>query len=291
MSDLNIAGVVVLYYPDENIIENIDTYIEDLKCLYIFDNSEIDNNVMISSLLNTDKYEYISFKENKGLGFALDYCATRAKQSGFSHLLTMDQDSSFDDFSAYFNEISTCKIKDVALYGVRLKKHNCKERYSIVKETITSGNVLNLDCYGMIEGYNEKLFIDHIDFDLCYQFFKINKKIVLCNRILMNHVIGEPVIKKVLFISIPLMNHSPLRDYYMYRNETYCFYRACKEGHPLFFLKHFLGYRTKTYIGIKFLEDNSSEKTKMVKLGIVHGKKGVLGKYNSNCKMEEEKKC
>lgn len=37
---MKLAGVVILYHPDENIVENINSYITDIDFLYIVDNSD-----------------------------------------------------------------------------------------------------------------------------------------------------------------------------------------------------------------------------------------------------------
>ena len=38
---MNIAGVVILYHPDIQLLsENIKTYVQGLKQLYVYDNSE-----------------------------------------------------------------------------------------------------------------------------------------------------------------------------------------------------------------------------------------------------------
>ena len=47
---VKIAGVVVLYNPDDNVRTNIDSYINELDILYVVDNSPIpnDNNKKIT---------------------------------------------------------------------------------------------------------------------------------------------------------------------------------------------------------------------------------------------------
>ena len=40
MKKIKLAGVVVLYNPDDNYIDNINSYINDIDLLYIIDNSE-----------------------------------------------------------------------------------------------------------------------------------------------------------------------------------------------------------------------------------------------------------
>lgn len=37
---IHLAGVVVLYHPDESVLQNIQSYLSDLDKLYVIDNSE-----------------------------------------------------------------------------------------------------------------------------------------------------------------------------------------------------------------------------------------------------------
>jgi hypothetical protein len=38
---LKIAGVVILYYPDSEIVERINSYLNQIGHLFVFDNSEM----------------------------------------------------------------------------------------------------------------------------------------------------------------------------------------------------------------------------------------------------------
>lgn len=40
---MKLAGVVILYHPNENIVENINSYITDIDFLFIIDNSDDSN--------------------------------------------------------------------------------------------------------------------------------------------------------------------------------------------------------------------------------------------------------
>ena len=86
------AGVVVLFNPDDKVLENIKTYINYLDKLYVVDNTPNSDN---SKLFNNKKIEYIANRENKGIAYALNIGAKRALKENFDFLLTMDQDSSF----------------------------------------------------------------------------------------------------------------------------------------------------------------------------------------------------
>jgi len=94
---MKLAGTVIFYKPDISNIDNIATYIDEIDLLFVIDNTEKADNKFASKLKKFgNKIEYHSFGENLGIAKALNTAAKLAIEKGFSHLLTMDQDSSFD---------------------------------------------------------------------------------------------------------------------------------------------------------------------------------------------------
>ena len=93
---MKIDGVVALYNPDESIIKNINSYINDIDKIYIIDNSETKNHELINKIVTiSDKCIYIDNNGNQGIANALNVGAKLAIENGCDWLLTMDQDSSF----------------------------------------------------------------------------------------------------------------------------------------------------------------------------------------------------
>jgi len=46
---MKIAGVIVLYNPNEEVIDNIKSYLEDIEILYAVDNSETKKDEIIKN--------------------------------------------------------------------------------------------------------------------------------------------------------------------------------------------------------------------------------------------------
>ena len=59
-------------------------------------------------------------------------------------------------------------MNDVALVAPKYIPSDRQDNEE-VNMVITSGNIINLSLYKNIEGFNEELFVDFVDFDLCYQ--------------------------------------------------------------------------------------------------------------------------
>ena len=92
MSNLKIAGVVVLYEPTDDDISNINSYLDYIDYLYVVDNSQNKN---IERLHASEKIEYIFNNGNLGLSEPYNNTCDLARKKGYKWLLTMDQDSIF----------------------------------------------------------------------------------------------------------------------------------------------------------------------------------------------------
>jgi rhamnosyltransferase len=87
--------------------------------------------------------------------------------------------------------------------------------------TMTSGNLLNLEVWNKLGGFDEKLFIDYVDHEYCLRMKKNGYKVVRANRITLEHTVGELKPRKFLFWTVRPTNHSPFRLFYQTRNRFY----------------------------------------------------------------------
>src|ERR1019366_3027324 len=93
---VRIAAVTIIYHPTESLIENILSYYSAVEELYIMDNS-VKSNPFITEMLSPINITYFHDGKNRGIAERLNQAAALASSKGFNWLLTMDQDS-------YFNE-------------------------------------------------------------------------------------------------------------------------------------------------------------------------------------------
>ncbi|MGL5931835.1 MAG: glycosyltransferase family 2 protein [Cetobacterium sp.] len=289
--DNSICAVVVWYNPTKEMIENIKSYINFVDKVYIVDNSNL-SNINLLENIDSKKCEYVSNLENLGIAKALNIACEKAIKEEYDWILTMDQDSWFeqDGLEKYFGIVNK-KIKDVAIFCpvykythnreiLKTKKITLKE----ISKVITSGNLVNLDVYLKVGKYNEDFFIDQVDFEFCKKIEKQNKKIIEVGSIFLNHSLGDSEEKKFLGKKILITNHSPIRRYYMSRNILYMIKR-----YPELRLKY-LVFMCLEFIKIIFFEKN-------VYIKIKYFRKGVLDFYcNKRNKfielnIKKDKKC
>jgi rhamnosyltransferase len=232
-----IYGVVVLYNPPNEVIGNIATYIDFVDKLYLYDNSSKSNYDMFCNMARFDKVEYISNCINDGISKSLNVIINIIN-TPCSWLLTMDQDSKFygNEFGELLNRINDLD----PIVGLLSPKHtsailNGKNSNGLLASglvesdiVMTSGNLINVDIAKKIGAFDERYFIDCVDWDFCLRLKLNGYKVIVDNLIKLEHGLGDsPEIRKFITHNIVVCNYNPIRRYYITRNKL------------LFFTTHF----------------------------------------------------
>lgn len=284
---MKIAGCVVLYNPPDDCIGNIETYIGLVDVLFVMDNSTKHNAELISSLKQNPKIEYTDFNANTGIAYALKIGVGKAVEKGYDLCLTMDQDSRFPLISReelYDRFASVSNLDDYGIIGLNFNSE-CKEReLKEVKTWITSGNFIVLECYKKIKGFNADLFIDYVDFELNEQFYNIGKKIAVWQDWSLEHKIGNPERHSFFLIKFTVMNHSPIRLYYRYRNSLFLFKKNKRFYKNLYYHNLFIDIPK-----ILLFETDRKKKLRMIKIGRRDAKLGNMGAIVANNSGKEVK--
>jgi len=282
---MKLAGTVVFYNPDISVLDNISSYIDEIDLLIIVDNSEIQNKKLLTKIKKYGKkIHYISFGENLGIAKALNTAAELAIKKGYSHLLTMDQDSSFDKKN--ISVLKKTALKNINMnYAViapvfTLKNESSDSRMahsnnlSEVKSVITSGCILNLEAFSSAGGFYEKLFIDQVDHEFCLRARKHGYKTYIIHDCFLNHKLGESVNVKFLFFKTRVTNHNHIRRYYMTRNGLYLAAHYWSE------IPETIRKMTADNLKMMIFEKEKIKKLRSVVLGIFDFLLGHYGKYN-----------
>lgn len=291
---MKIAAVVVWFFKDkiqnDSVqIKNISTYSGHVGKIYIVDNSSIDNSDIASQISNS---VYISNKNENGIAGALNRGCSAAKKDGFEWVLTMDQDSFFDEpqlleylkiseehskdedcvsFSIpYFTEnrvyplvkqiqfkiLSPLKrkllhITDLPPAGTEKPKIKYEAR-NCTWEVITSANIVKLDAWEKIGGYDELLFIDLVDVDFTYRLHLAGYRIIKFLWVYFHHNLGEP--KCTLFGKRTPME-SDFRMRYIFRNLLILRERYPElDCIPLYLKRYFMDYCLMNVKSFKYLK-------------------------------------
>lgn len=242
-----VLAAVILYNPPSDLISNVKTYVSEAAELLIIDNSDRPHDLLAALKTDFPLHHYLRNPENVGIARALNQAANFAINKKYTWLLTMDQDSYFagGSVSALIRMTQAC-IPDVGIYtpvhvnkDVMVKVRDAE--WSVVKRTMTSGNLLNMDVFQKCGPFEEKLFIDYVDHEYNLRLRKNGYKIVRVNRSHLIHNLGNIESYKFSFISIKSTHHNAIRRYYITRNRLYVIFRYFSFA-PRFFFREIYNY-------------------------------------------------
>ena len=277
---MKIAGVVVLYNPDSRVMDNIKTYLDGVDILYAVDNSACNN----EKILTDKKIKYIANMENRGIAFALNTAAKRARKEGYSWLLTMDQDSRFQHGGIKQMLTFIEGQEDASDIGLITPYHKTEDKDPDTEHIdsplvcMTSGNIINLAAHEKVGGFKEWLFIDSVDFEYCLNLRENGFSIIRLNKVILDHSLGTKAKKGMGPIKRSITEHSAVRRYYITRNRLYLndMYR---EKYPEFCKTESKSTKREVLKIILFEKDKKLKLSAMLK-GYKDYKKGIKGKMS-----------
>ena len=226
-----ILAVIISYNPDESIINLYDSIKDQVTELIIIDNFTTDEKSKKHLEQLTKKgCQIIYNNENYGVAKALNQGAEYAINKGYQWLLTLDQDSKFipKTYEILLNSYDKMEEKDktMLIAPKYIEKYDCKNfdilnsydinspiQWKKEKFIITSGSLIKTEAFNNIGFFEEKLFIDNVDFDFC---LRLNKKgffSKIATNIFFIHNLGNR--------NSNTYNFTPTRRYYMARNSIY----------------------------------------------------------------------
>lgn len=278
----NICAGIVTYNPDvDRLKKNIDAVAKQVRIVFIVDNHS--NNIAEIRNLQTfyKNIEIIVNEYNFGIAKALNQMSTQALKCGYEWILTLDQDTVIpndliEKFSLYINNSDLGIICPAVLYSGSEKIVKGKSEIEYIRACMTSASLTKLTAWKEVGGFREDYFIDFVDNEYCMKLKIHNYKILRLNTCIMNHQLGDVVNKKILgIILIKGIKHSPLRLYYMTRN-NYVFIKEYKEYLPI--VKEVLKLFYILFLNL-IVSDEKIETFHYMRKGFIDAKVGKLGKY------------
>lgn len=272
----NIVAGIVLYNPDlQRLDKNINAVFFQVDKIIFYDNGS-KNIKQISSYLDQKNinYELITSEENLGIAHALNELCKSAEAYGYKWILTLDQDTVISDklIKNYKNYLTLPNLGQLSCVYKDRNSAELKDEIDSnvveVKECITSGALLNINAAKVIGGFDENMFIDYVDFDLCYALRNNGYKTYRISYIGMLHEIGHITSHNFLGKRVEIFNQSVFRHYYRCRN-----FILFTKRYKLYTKKRAIFIQFKTWIKVLLYENNKVSKTKAMFKGLRDGLK------------------
>lgn len=274
-----ILAVIVTYNPDiKRLLENINSIKNQVNQILIVDNNS-KNIEKIKQIITSKNIIFLSNQTNQGIAKALNQSLDYAIENKYKYLLTLDQDSisknrMVHELKKGFRYDNNVGIVSPKIYDINTKKimsKDIEQEFQEIETTITSGSLCDVKKIHLIGKFDENLFIDCVDFEICLRMKKNGYKTLLAKNIVLNHEVGKSVIKKILGIKFVITNHTPFRIYYIFRNNIYIneiYYKKNTKKYINNYLK-----LVKKVIGILLYEKEVKLKLKEVINGCIDAKK------------------
>lgn len=221
-----IAAGIVTYNPDmKRLRDNIYAVIGQVSSIVIIDNASDNIGDILSLTDEVGNIQCIRNNINCGIAQALNMIFEKCMGEGYEWVLTLDQDSicplnMIEEYKKSMDVNIAILCPKVIDLNMRNEVHEDKNNF-FVKRCITSGSLTNIKAWNAINGFDEKMFIDAVDFDFCDRLGKCGYRILQINSVKMMHEIGYTQKKKFLFFHVLVRNHSAFRKYYIAKNIVY----------------------------------------------------------------------
>lgn len=222
-----IAGIV-LYNPDiARLRENIEAINPQVDEILMVDNGSIKNSY--HGIFDTYKgITIIKNDINQGIAYALNQICGYAYTHGFDWVLTLDQDSvATPGMVDVYRSIANDKIGILGCW-IHDRGYQIDESWGIEHETfetdwvITSAAFTNVKAWKDCGGFDNGMFIDYVDWDICESMRKAGYKIMKTYKTKLIHELGHNTrLVMVRYHVMQVMNHKPIRYYYSVRNRIY----------------------------------------------------------------------
>ena len=284
-----ILAIVVTYFPDAGLKLRVLNLSYQFDEVFIIDNTpDLEPPLGIKLLTEIFNLSILRMKKNMGIAYALNEGLKYARDHGYLWVGTFDQDSTIPKY--YLKDIfaSLSKIprndkvailSPIYLLPTGMKKSfsSQNDRIKPIREvplTMTSGNLLNVSIAESIGGFDEDLFIDYVDFDICLRIRLHGYKIIENFNVVLIHELGINFFqKKILGIKVGIPNYSSIRIYYSTRNRLVLYLR---------YWRFFPGFVFNDLLKLPILVAKiilfESDKRSKLRAFIIGFKDGILGR-------------
>ena len=272
---MKLCAVVITYFPNvDETRENILRYIDDVEHVIVWENTPLAEREKHRIQLpeHQSKVSYMGADENRGIAYPLNKAIEWAGENGYTHVMTMDQDSSWHNFKIFRQEIENCSDDRVAMFTPTIY-NNIDNRQLELVPPITSGAVHPISVFSSIGYFCEEYFIDAIDHEFYYRIILNSFTVRHIPSARLNHSLGYKQRRRFLMFSMVSSNYSAFRLYHMVRNNIWMYKKYRHETVlPKGFVKQLISEVIfKPAVKIVLVEDGKWAKLKAIYKGIRDG--------------------
>lgn len=225
------VGIVAYNSDVQRLRINVESVIRQVEKLIIADNAS-SNISEIQDALADFPIEWIENSENLGMAGALNRLLHRADKLGYEWILTLDDDSVCGDgmvtqLLTALEHYDNIAVSSPCIIDGRTNQANTVDdelipEFKEINMCITAGSLTNVAAVLEHGGFNESLFIDHVDHEMCLRLNELGYKIIKVKSAEIFQEFGaESSRKRFLWKTYTQRGYSPARVYYQTRNSLF----------------------------------------------------------------------
>jgi len=311
---MNIVGVVITFEPDIDCLDALlDALLPQVNKIVVVDNCSSNK---LEGYVISRNIEYIQLAENYGIAYAQNIGIEWAEGFGATHVLLMDQDSvPFPNMVSKLKSALVAnqeKSTDTPLLAAvgpsYVDSRTNKKSFFVIEKNhlparwfpdntslgseavdvmflISSGTLIPVEVIKALGGMRNDYFIDHVDTEWSFRAKQLGYRIVGVPSAVMEHSLGDEVKSIWFFGKRQVSYHSPLRDYYMFRN-TLLMIRDTSM--PIVWKLHFVWRIVQFAVYFLIFSSSRLERLSKMSLGFYHGLRNIRGKLdlvNLSCRV------
>lgn len=214
---MKILSIVFSYYPKENLLNNnVCAFINHVEKVLIWENTPDTEKCQYRFIVH-DKVEYCGDGINS-ISHALNYAWHYAQENGFDYLLTMDQDSVWENFQLFLARTVYSEYAPVGIWTPQVIERKLNNDYEEILQPITSGMLIKTDFISNIGGWNEIFSIDCVDDEFILKARLKGYKTYIIKDTRLKQNFGTPYQKNIFGRTRTLRNYPPKRLFNIFKN-------------------------------------------------------------------------
>ena len=301
-----VIAVVVSYNPGTgDFVKLLEALLPQVAFVVVVDNASSSNMTSIMSRWSGQNVELLQMQENFGIAAAQNAGIERAMQLEADFVLLSDQDSvpSSSLVTELLAAVKSAHMDPVAppvaaAGPATVDSRTGRVSFFVIERSgipriwqppaditklpllieaeflIASGTLIPIEVIKRIGAMRSNYFIDHVDTEWCFRAKAAGYRVLGVPASRLEHQLGDAVKRVWFFGSRQVMFHSPLRDYYMFRNTLQMLRDTPMSWiwkiHFLWRLVQFAGYFL-VFAGDRWL------RFQRMSLGLLHALRGMSG--------------
>ncbi len=229
-----VCAIITTYEPEANLRSLVAASIQQVDRVFLINDSGSSDarKALDKEFADVSELEIHHMPVNSGIAAALNRGLDAARSRHYKKALLLDDDTRIaarlveklvHTWGELDNErrnpgVIGVSRAEVLLPANELDIESTECGWRPVRGVITAGSIVDVEIAGRVGGFREEFIIDAVDYEFCARVRRAGLLVAKLSEPLIEQPVGEKKTSRIAGLKFSTTNHSPLRRYYMYRN-------------------------------------------------------------------------